>query len=137
MKTFGTSIKILAIVAVTLLMGFSAAAETVLSKLLPRVDAGELVEGADAFGPFHADLPVVQVLKAGEQIGWAYVTSDFVSTTGYSGKPIHTMVAIDADAQVIGVQLVKHRQGLASSCVSVTEATHLHQNALLMCTSCA
>ena len=62
------------------------AAETVLSKLLPDLAAGELVEGADAFGGIHPDIPVVQVLKAGERIGWAYITSDFVSTTGYSGK---------------------------------------------------
>jgi transcriptional regulator of nitric oxide reductase len=30
------------------------------------------------------------VLKGGETIGWAFITSDFVGTTGYSGKPIHT-----------------------------------------------
>ncbi len=108
MKTFGFSFKIFAIMALTLLIGLPVAAETVISKLLPSVDVGELVEGADAFGPLHDDLPVAQVLKGGERIGWAYMTSDFVSTTGYSGKPIHTMVAIDDDAQVIGVQLVKH-----------------------------
>jgi NosR/NirI family transcriptional regulator, nitrous oxide reductase regulator len=33
-----------------------------------------------------------------------------VSTTGYSGKPIHTLVAVDADAHVIGVKLVKHSE---------------------------
>ncbi len=87
-----------------------AAAESVLSKYLGEVSAADLVAGADAFGPQRPDLPVAPVLKAGETIGWAFVTSDFVGTTGYSGKPIHTMVAVDKDARVIGVQLVKHSE---------------------------
>ena len=110
MKTIRFSLKIMAIVATMLLCGLPVAAETVLSKLLPDVNVGELVDGADAFGTTHTDIPAVQVLKGGERIGWAFVTSDFVSTTGYSGKPIHTMVAVDDDAQVIGVQLVKHSE---------------------------
>ncbi|MCY1128279.1 4Fe-4S binding protein [Frigidibacter sp. RF13] len=87
-----------------------AAADTVLAKYLPEVAAGDLVEGADGFGPPRDDLAVAPVLKGGETIGWAFVTSDFVGTTGYSGKPIHTMVAIDTDAKVIGVALVKHSE---------------------------
>ncbi len=110
MKPLRFSFKILAIVATMLLCGLPVAAETVLSKLLPDVNVGELVDGAEAFGATHADIAAVQVLKGGERIGWAFVTSDFVSTTGYSGKPIHTMVAVDDDAQVIGVQLVKHSE---------------------------
>ncbi len=103
-------IKIMLFVTAMLLGGLPAAAQSVLSKLLPDVEVGELVEGADAFGATHADIPAVQVLRGGERIGWAFVTSDYVSTTGYSGKPIHTMVAVDDDAQVIGVQLVKHSE---------------------------
>lgn len=110
MKTFLSPLKFLAVLATMLLFGLPAAADTILSKLLPELTAGELVEGADAFGTTHPDIPAVRVLKNGKQIGWAYITSDFVSTTGYSGKPIHTMVAIDDAAQVIGVQLVKHSE---------------------------
>lgn len=83
---------------------------SVLSKYLPEVKAADLVQGADAFGPIQSDLAVAPVLKGGQPIGWVYVTSDFVGTTGYSGKPIHTMVAIDKDAKVIGVKLVKHSE---------------------------
>lgn len=110
MKTFPSLFTILAFAVTLLFFGHAAAAQTTLAKLLPDVVASELVEGADAFGPTHAEIPAVQVLKSGQRIGWAFVTSDFVSTTGYSGKPIHTMVAVDDDAQVIGVQLVKHSE---------------------------
>ena len=104
------------------------AAESVLSELVSDVQAGELVDGADAFGPFHADVPAVQILKGGDRIGWAFVTSDFVSTTGYSGKPIHTMVAVDDDAKVIGVQLVKHSEPIVLIGISESKMKALVAN---------
>jgi len=110
MKTFHTLLKTLTVFALMLLFGLPAAAQSVLSKLVPDIEVGQLVEGAEAFGSTHQDIPAIQILKDGKQIGWAFVTSDFVSTTGYSGKPIHTMVAVDNAAQVIGVQLVKHSE---------------------------
>ncbi|MFV0386851.1 FMN-binding protein, partial [Paracoccus sp. (in: a-proteobacteria)] len=85
-------------------------AETVLARLLPDISANALVEGADAFGPIREDVPVAPVMAAGQRIGWAFVTSDFVSTTGYSGKPIHTLVAVDDDAKVTGALLVRHSE---------------------------
>ena len=94
----------------SLFLALPASAESVLSKLLPTIVIGEVVEGADGFGPIREDVPVAPILKAGQPIGWAYIASDFVSTTGYSGKPIHTMIAIDEDAKVVGVQLVKHSE---------------------------
>ena len=87
-----------------------ANAETVLAKYLPSVQAADLVAGADGFGAIRSDLAVAPVLQGGTQIGWAFVTSDFVGTTGYSGKPIHTMVAVDTKGVVIGVKLVKHSE---------------------------
>ncbi len=98
------------LLAVVLLMPLPSAAESVLQDLLPKVTAAELVEGAEGFGPIRKDPPAVPVLKGGETIGWAFVTSDFVSTTGYSGKPIHTLVAVDKDARIIGVKLLKHSE---------------------------
>ncbi len=88
----------------------SFGAGTVLQEYLPSVIASELVEGADGFGPVRDDVAVVPVLKGGEVVAWAFVTSDFVGTTGYSGKPIHTLVAVGLDAKVISVKLVKHSE---------------------------
>lgn len=86
------------------------AAQSVLAQYIGDVAAGDLVEGADAFGPIRDDMPVAPVLRDGERIGWAFIASDYVGTTGYSGKPIHTMVAVDDDAVVLGVELVKHSE---------------------------
>lgn len=102
--------RLLALFLPLLLAAFPAFAEPVLPTYLSKVAASELVAGADGYGPVKADTPVAPILKGGKTIGWAFVTSDFVSTTGYSGKPIHTLVALDPDAHVIGVKLVKHSE---------------------------
>lgn len=98
------------IVLVLLLPAALQAQQPHLPRFLDEMPASELVEGADAYGAMREDLPVAPVLRGGETIGWAFIASDFVGTTGYSGKPIHTMVAVDNDARVSGVQLVKHSE---------------------------
>ena len=87
-----------------------AAVGNVLSTYLTKVAPGDLVPGADAYGPIRDDLPVAPVLQGDTLLGYAFITSDFVGTTGYSGKPIHTLVAVSPDAKVLGVQLVKHSE---------------------------
>ncbi|MDO5605691.1 MAG: FMN-binding protein, partial [Paracoccus sp. (in: a-proteobacteria)] len=87
-----------------------AAAPNVLSQYLAEVAPGDLVPGADAFGQIRPDIPVAPVLAGDQTLGYAFITSDFVGTTGYSGKPIHTMVAVSPDAVVLGVRLVKHSE---------------------------
>lgn len=94
----------------SLVLILPASAASVLSQFLPEESAAELAPGADSFGPIRDDMPIAPVLKAGETIGWAFVTSDFVGTTGYSGKPIHTLVAVGPNAKVLGVKLVKHSE---------------------------
>jgi NosR/NirI family nitrous oxide reductase transcriptional regulator len=94
------------------LVAATAVAQTTphLARFVTAVSAGDLVDGADGFGPIRDDLPVAPVLRRGETVAWAFVTSDFVGTTGYSGKPIHVMAAIGPDAVLRGVKLVKHSE---------------------------
>jgi NosR/NirI family transcriptional regulator, nitrous oxide reductase regulator len=102
--------RLLSLLLPLVLATLPALAEPVLPQFLDKVPAGDLVTGADSYGPMQDDPPVAPVLKGGQTVGWAFVTSDFVSTTGYSGKPIHTLVAVDLDAHVTGVKLVKHSE---------------------------
>ncbi len=94
-----------ALFAVTL----PANAET-LATFLPKLDPAQMHPEADGFGPVRDDIAVAPVLKGRETVAWAFLTSDFVGTTGYSGKPIHVVAAIDADAVLTGVELVKHSE---------------------------
>ncbi|HCW66600.1 MAG TPA: regulatory protein NosR [Thalassospira lucentensis] len=102
----------IAVLLLLLLAISSALAQNkpVLTQFIDKIPAASLVDGADGYGPIQENVPVAPILKNGAQIGWAFITSDFVGTTGYSGKPIHVMVAVDQDAKVIGVKLVKHSE---------------------------
>lgn len=119
----------LAVFAVMLFAATVARAQTpYLQRFLGEVPADQLVEGAGAYGPINADSPVAPVLRGGETVGYAFITSDFVSTTGYSGKPIHVMVAIDQDARILSAKLVDHSEPIVlvgipnSKMVAVTES---------------
>ncbi|WP_104018184.1 NosR/NirI family protein [Roseovarius nitratireducens] len=81
-----------------------------LGRFLPDLDPATLVDGADGFGALREDVPVAPVLRNGETVAWAFLTSDFAGTTGYSGKPIHVVAAIDDDAVVTGAALVEHSE---------------------------
>ena len=100
----------LALLCLLLLPGLARADRALLDRFLAEVPASELMAGADAYGPPRDDIPVAPVLKGGQTIGWAFVNSSFVGTTGYSGKPIHILVALDGQAVVQGVRLVKHSE---------------------------
>ncbi|WP_419913076.1 4Fe-4S binding protein [Hoeflea sp.] len=86
------------------------AADPQLPRFLGEIEPDSLVSGANGFGNLRTDIPVAAVLKDGETVGWAFLTSDFVGTTGYSGKPIHVVAAVSDDAVLTGVQLVEHSE---------------------------
>ncbi len=88
----------------------SAPAAPFLHGFLAKVPAAQLVAGATAYGAPRADLPVAPVLAGDALLGYAFVTSDFVGTTGYSGKPIHVMAAIAPDGRLLRAKLVEHSE---------------------------
>jgi NosR/NirI family nitrous oxide reductase transcriptional regulator len=82
-----------------------------LDGLLGKVTVGELVPGAERFGAAQGDPPLVPLLGGGgETLGYAFLTSDFVDTTGYSGKPIDVIAAIDREGTILGAKLVEHHE---------------------------
>jgi NosR/NirI family nitrous oxide reductase transcriptional regulator len=88
----------------------SAVAGGRLPELLAKAQPGEIVPGADAFGPPQGDPPVVAVLKAGRTVAHAFLTCDVVDATGYSGKPICIVVGLDDHAHITGAKLVDHHE---------------------------
>jgi len=110
-STFLLRIMPLLVIALFAFSGIATAQTTpVIQKFLVENPANEFVEGATAYGALRDDIPVAPVLRGSEIIGYAYITSDFVSTTGYSGKPIHVMVAIDIEGKLLRAELVKHSE---------------------------
>ena len=85
-------------------------ADPLIQKFIDKVDVSELVPGAERFGKLSENPPIVPALKGTEVLGYVLLTSDFVTTTGYSGKPIHILMGIDKEAKVTGLNLVKHSE---------------------------
>ncbi len=100
----------LLILTIAVTGAFAQTKALLLARFLAATAPGELVPGADAFGAVQGDTPVAPVLAGGETVGYAFVTSDFVGTTGYSGKPIHVLAAISPEAKLLGVRLVEHSE---------------------------
>ncbi|WP_424990748.1 4Fe-4S binding protein [Fluviibacterium sp. S390] len=109
-RTLGRWMSALVLAVGLVLAALAPAKADTLATFLADLVPGDLYEGADGFGAIRDDVPVAPVLKGGETVAWAFLTSDFVGTTGYSGKPIHVVAAIDPDAVLTGVQLVKHSE---------------------------
>ena len=75
-------------IAVLLVNAAQAAPSDLLIRFVGAGEPASLNPDADSFGNYHETISAIELLGAGKRIGWAFLTSDYVSTTGYSGKPI-------------------------------------------------
>ena len=102
------------VLAVALLThtGFPAPAGAAgnLDRLIKKIDLKELFPGAERFDRLDETPPVIRARKGGELLGYVFLNSDFVSAIGYSGKPIHALIAIDTGAVIRGVRLAEHHE---------------------------
>jgi NosR/NirI family transcriptional regulator, nitrous oxide reductase regulator len=103
---------LLALAAIIFASVYSDAAHAapLVSEFLDKAKPSELVPGADSYGAMSHKAPVVPAMKDGKRIGWVFLTSDFVPTAGYSGKPIHILAGISDDAIITGVRLMQHHE---------------------------
>lgn len=84
----------------------SATFDTFVNQVAP----GDLVPGADRFGPTQQSPPVAQVFRGDQLVGYAFLNSQYVNSTGYSSKPIHVLVGLDTTGTIVGVELVEHSE---------------------------
>ncbi|MFD2207047.1 4Fe-4S binding protein [Kiloniella antarctica] len=85
-------------------------AESVFDKYISKVTATDLYSGATDLRIVKGAPSYAEILKEDELVGYAYLNTDFVNATGYSGKPIHVMVGIDPKGIITGTKLVKHSE---------------------------
>ena len=100
---------ILLCVALALAAG-TAHADSRLVEFLAKIAPSDLVNDADRFGTPEGTPPVAPIFKGEELVGYAYLNSDVVDATGYSGKPIHILVALDPSGRIIGAKLMEHHE---------------------------
>ena len=88
----------------------SAATDYALPRFIKAMAAHEAFPDADRLGEISGDPPVAGAFRGDEQIGYVFLNSDFVNSTGYSGKPIHQLIAIGMDGVIRQVVLVEHHE---------------------------
>ncbi len=92
-------------------VGFSTAyAGSELPRFLDNTNIQDIYPDADKIGRADGDPVVAPAFKEGEQIGYVFLTSDYVNTTGYSGKPIHQLVSMSLNGIIQKVLLVEHHE---------------------------
>ncbi len=85
-------------------------ASSELPRFLDVVSVQDIYPGADKIGIADGDPVVAPVFIQGEQIGYVFLTSDYVNTTGYSGKPIHQLVSMSTKGVIQKALLVEHHE---------------------------
>jgi NosR/NirI family nitrous oxide reductase transcriptional regulator len=81
-----------------------------LPRFIDAISPQEIFPGADRLGSATGDPLVAPAYQQGQQLGFVFLTSDFMNTTGYSGKPIHQLVAMDMQGVIRKVLLVEHHE---------------------------
>lgn len=85
-------------------------AKSELPRFLESIDVEKIFPGADKIADPEGEPPVAVAYKQDEQIGYVFLTSDYTNSTGYSGKPIHQLVALDMQGIIQKVLLVEHHE---------------------------
>lgn len=88
----------------------AAHAGSELPRFLDTISVQKIFPDADKIATPEGEPPVAAAFKQDKQIGFVFLTSDYVNTTGYSGKPIHQLVAIDMQGIIQKVLLVEHHE---------------------------
>ena len=84
--------------------------EAELPRFTSDANVSEIFPGADRLGEIEKDPAVVSAFRGDELLGYVFINSDYVNATGYSGKPIHLLIAIDLQAVIQNVVLVEHHE---------------------------
>ena len=87
-----------------------AAESAELGRFLKGLQPSEIFPGADRLADLEGSPPVASAFRGGEHMGFVFLNSDVVNATGYSGKPIHVLLAMDLEGVIRGARLVEHER---------------------------
>src|SRR5690606_34622140 len=88
----------------------TAWAQSRLADFMPQINVAEVFPGADRLGPIQGQPPVAGAYAGDKLLGYVYITSDIVSTRGYSSFPIDTLVSLSLDGTIVGAKLMEHHE---------------------------
>lgn len=107
---FSRLIRMLCILICGLFIIHAPAHAAQLDKYLPALKVQDVFQEATRIGTPQGEPPIAPVFKDQDLLGYVYLNSDFTSSVGYSGKPIHIIVGIDVNGIIRGIKLVDHKE---------------------------
>ena len=116
------------LVAVMVAQATAATPDYALERFVTEFGPQEAFPGADELGAVDGAPPVAEAFSDGDPIGYVFLNSDFVNSTGYSGKPIHQLIAIDLDGVIRQVLLVEHHEPIVLIGISETRIRSVLEN---------
>ncbi|MCF6226540.1 MAG: NosR/NirI family protein [Xanthomonadales bacterium] len=87
-----------------------SATEFELTRFTDSMTAATIFPGAERYGRVLGGPPVIEILGNGKLLGYVFLNTDFVNSTGYSGKPIYQLIAMDTGGIIRQVLLVEHHE---------------------------
>ncbi|WP_435100189.1 4Fe-4S binding protein [Arhodomonas sp. AD133] len=82
---------------------------------------GAVFPQSDRIGPLEGDPPAAAVYAGGERVGYVLLTDRVVDIPGYSGRPVSTLVGVDASGRIAGLHIVAHQEPILGAGVSEAE----------------
>ncbi len=95
---------------VMLLVFCANAGASELGRFLSPENLARVYPGADNAGETGGQPPSAPVFRDSKLIGYAYLTSDVINSTGYSGKPVKILVGFDLAGIITGAMVVEHQE---------------------------
>lgn len=90
-----------------------------LDKYLASTPLAEIFPGADRLDRPQGELPVAKAWSDGQHVGYVFLNSDIVNATGYSSQPIHILVGMSLDGEIVGLKLVEHAEPIVLIGISI------------------
>jgi NosR/NirI family transcriptional regulator, nitrous oxide reductase regulator len=91
-------------------LGSPSKAEARLPEFLKTLKLDDVFPGANRLGPVAGTPPAAPAYAGDQLLGYIYLNSDVVNSTGYSGKPISILVGLSLDGKIVGTKLVDHHE---------------------------
>ena len=95
-----------------------------LQGYLQSLPTGTIFPGADRFGPVEGKPAAAAAYNGATLLGYVYLNSDVVNSTGYSGRPIDIVVGIDLSGKIVGAKLVAHHEPIVLIGVPLAKVEH-------------
>lgn len=83
----------------------------------------DVMPEADSFSTRKGKPAYVEAYRERKLIGYVFLSTDIVDIPAYSGKPVVTLLGMDAEGKIVGVKILKHSEPILLVGIPESELT--------------